>query len=54
MGKIKSAIITAILLAAILVLGFFATVSCAVPNSNGVKRYNSRSEEHTSELQSPS
>lgn len=41
MGKIKSAIITAILLAAILVLGFFATVSCAVPNSNGVKRYNS-------------
>ena len=41
MGKIKSAIITAILLAAIVVLAFFATVSYTVPNSNGVKRFNS-------------
>lgn len=41
MGKIKSAIITAILLAAIVVLGFFATVSYTVPKSNGVKRFNS-------------
>ncbi|MDE7452820.1 MAG: hypothetical protein K2N22_00240 [Clostridia bacterium] len=41
MGKIKSAIITAILLAAIVVLGFFVTVSYTVPKSNGVDRYNS-------------
>lgn len=41
MGKIKSAIITAILVAAIVVLGLFATISCTVPGSNGVKRYNS-------------
>ena len=41
MGKIKSAILTAILVAAIVVLAFFATVSYTVPGSNGVKRYNS-------------
>lgn len=41
MGKIKSAVITAILVAAIVVLTFFATVSYMVPGSNGVKRYNS-------------
>ena len=41
MGKIKSAIITAILLAAIVVLAFFATVSFPVAGSNGVKRFNS-------------
>lgn len=41
MGKVKSAIITAILVAAVLVLALFATVSCNVPGSNGVKRYNS-------------
>ncbi len=41
MSKIKSAIITAFLLAAIIVLALFATVSCNVPGSNGVKRYNS-------------
>lgn len=41
MGKIKSAIITTILVAAIVVLTLFAVVSCTVPGSNGVKRYNS-------------
>lgn len=41
MGKIKSAIITALVVAAIVVLTLFATVSCTVPGSNGVKRYNS-------------
>lgn len=41
MGKVKSAIITAILVAAIVVMAFFATVSFTVPGSNGVKRYNS-------------
>lgn len=41
MGKIKSAILTAILLAGIVVLAFFATVSFAVPGSGGVKKYNS-------------
>lgn len=41
MGKVKSAIITALLIAAILVLALFATISCGVPGSNGVKRYNS-------------
>lgn len=40
MGKVKSAIITSILIAAILVLGLFAVISCAVPGSNGVKTYN--------------
>lgn len=39
MGKVKSAVITAILVAAILVLALFATISCNV--SGGVKRYNS-------------
>ena len=41
MGKIKSAILTAILVAGIVVLAFFATVSYTVPGSNGVKKYNS-------------
>ena len=41
MGKVKSAIITALLVAAIIVLALFATISCNVPGSNGVKRYNS-------------
>ncbi|MDE6001122.1 MAG: hypothetical protein K2G96_02230 [Clostridia bacterium] len=41
MGKIKSAIITALLVAAILVLAFFSLFSWNVPGSNGVKRYNS-------------
>lgn len=41
MGKVKSAIITVLLVAAIIVLALFATVSCDVPGSNGVKRYNS-------------
>lgn len=41
MGKIKSAIITTILVAAIVVLTLFAVISCTVPGSNGVKRYNS-------------
>ncbi len=41
MGKVKSAIITALLIVAIVVLAFFATVSLNVPGSNGVKRYNS-------------
>lgn len=41
MGKIKSAILTAILLAGIIVLAFFATVSYTVPGSGGVKKYNS-------------
>lgn len=39
MGKVKSAIITAFLVAAIVVLAGFATISCNV--SGGVKRYNS-------------
>jgi preprotein translocase subunit SecD len=41
MGKIKSAVITAVLCAAIVVLALFATISCPVPGSKGVKRYNS-------------
>ena len=42
MGKIKSAIITALLVAAILVLALFATISIPeLPGSNGVVRYNS-------------
>ena len=41
MGKIKSAILTAVFVAAIVVLAFFATVSYTVPSSNGVKKYNS-------------
>ncbi len=41
MGKIKSAIITAILVAAIVILALFSVISCTVPGSNGVKRYNS-------------
>lgn len=41
MGKIKSAIITALLVAAMLVLAFFAFFSWDVPDSNKVKRYNS-------------
>ncbi len=41
MGKIKSAIITALLVAAIAVLAVFALGSWQVPGSNGVKRYNS-------------
>ena len=41
MGKVKSAIITALLLAAILVLSLFATISCDVPGTNNVSRYNS-------------
>ena len=41
MGKVKSAIITALLLAAIVVLSLFAVISCDVPGSNHVKRYNS-------------
>lgn len=41
MGKIKSAVITTIVVAAIVVLALFATISCTVPGSNGVKRYNS-------------
>lgn len=40
MGKVKSAIITSILIAAILVLGLFAVISCDVPGSNGVNTYN--------------
>ena len=39
MGKIKSAILTAILVVAIVVLAFFATVSFTYPS--GVKKYNS-------------
>ena len=41
MGKIKSAVITVILVAAIAVLAFFALFSWQVPGSNGVDRYNS-------------
>lgn len=41
MGKIKSAIITAILVAAVLVLAFFATVSFPMAGTNGVDKYNS-------------
>ncbi|MDE7439072.1 MAG: hypothetical protein K2N23_00975 [Clostridia bacterium] len=41
MGKIKSAIITAILVAAIVVLAFFATVSFPVAGSGKVNKYNS-------------
>ena len=40
MGKVKSAIITAILVAAIIVLGLFAVISCDVPGANGVDKYN--------------
>ena len=41
MGKIKSAIITALLAAAVAVLAVFALFSWQVPGSNGVERYNS-------------
>ena len=41
MGKIKSAILTAILVAAIVVLAFFATVSFTVPGTDKVDKYNS-------------
>lgn len=41
MSKVKSAIITAFIVAAIVVMTFFATVSLNVPWSNGVDRYNS-------------
>lgn len=41
MGKVKSAIITALFVAAVIVLALFAVISCGVPGSNGVKRYNS-------------
>ena len=41
MGKIKSAILTAILVAAIVVLAFFATVSYTVPGTDKVDKYNS-------------
>ena len=41
MGKVKSAIITALLVAAIIVLALFATISCDVPGSEKTKRYNS-------------
>lgn len=41
MGKVKSAIITALLVTAIIVLALAATVSFTVPGTNGVKRYNS-------------
>lgn len=40
MSKVKSAIITALLVAAIIVLGLFATISCDVPGSNGINKYN--------------
>ena len=40
MSKVKSAIITALLVAAIIVLGLFAVISCEVPGSNGVETYN--------------
>ncbi len=41
MGKIKSAIITAVLVAAIVVLAFFATVSFPVAGTDKVNKYNS-------------
>lgn len=41
MGKVKSAIITALLVAAIVVLWLFSAISCNVPGTDGVKRYNS-------------
>lgn len=41
MGKIKSAIITALVVVAIAVLSFFALFSWQVPGSGGVDRYNS-------------
>lgn len=42
MGKVKSAIITALLVAAIVVLALFATISVPeLPGSNGIDRYNS-------------
>lgn len=41
MGKIKSSIITALFVVAIVVLAFFATISFDLIGSNGVKRYNS-------------
>ena len=40
MGKIKSAIITAIIVAAVLVLAFFATVSFPMAGTGGVDKYN--------------
>lgn len=40
MSKVKSAIITALLVAAIIVLGLFAVISCEIPGSNGVDTYN--------------
>ena len=40
MSKVKSAIITALLVAAIIVLGVFAVLSCPGPGSNGVEIYN--------------
>lgn len=39
MGKVKSAIITALVVAAILVLGLFATLQFVVPGSGGVQKY---------------
>ena len=41
MGKIKSAIITAILIAGLIVLAFFATVSYTVPGTGKVDKHNS-------------
>ena len=41
MGKIKSAILTAILVAGIIVLAFFATVSYTVPGTGKVEKHNS-------------
>lgn len=41
MSKLKSAIITALFVAAVVVLALFATISCMVPGTNGVKKYNS-------------
>ncbi len=41
MGKIKSAIITAVLVAAIVVLAFFATVSFPLAGTDRVNKYNS-------------
>lgn len=41
MGKVKSAILTALLIAAIVTLSLFSVISCDVPGTNGVSRYNS-------------
>lgn len=41
MGKIKSAILTAVLVCGIVVLAFFATVSYTVPGTGGVNKNNS-------------